>query len=100
MPIKIAMRKKAKNLFIVKEKTLAEISELTSISARTIANWSSKEGWMAGRAEHRKACDRIEANIFKLYESMTEKASKSLDPQDIMAVLQLGKTLKEKGEID
>jgi len=48
--------------------------------------------------KHSQIRDRIETNLLNLYEALTKKASKSLDPKDIEQVLRLGETLeKSKG---
>jgi len=74
-----------------------------------ISDWLKKRGYIIGkssigryfqysRADKRSIQCRIEINLLNLYEALTKKASKSLDPKDIEQVLRLGETLeKSKG---
>lgn len=99
MTVPIEEHRRAKKLFIVDGKKLSEISQIIGISVRTLANWSTDEGWVERRIKYRQAQERIEGNMLKIYEGITKKASESLDPQDIQIALTLEETLKKKGGV-
>lgn len=95
MAVSTQKHKEAKRLFITEGKTLSDIAKITGVSDRTLANWSANEGWVECRRAP-QVRGRIENNLIKIYEGLTEKAAKSLDPQDIQAVLQMEKILSKK----
>jgi transposase len=96
MTVQIETRRKAKRLFIVEGKNHFNVSKITGVTLGTLRRWSSQEGWMASRTEYRQKQERIDLNLLNLYESITKKASESLDAQDIEMVLKLEKVLKKK----
>lgn len=98
MTIPRTQRNKIKKLYIIEGKKLDEISEIIGVNVRTIENWAVKEGWKAQQLEYCQIQDRIELNLYNLYEVLSRKASESLDPQDTEAVFKLNKILeREKG---
>jgi len=96
MTIPKTQRNKIKRMFIIEGKKMFEISQITGVRLRTIAHWSTKEDWRARRSEYNESQNKVELNLFKLYEALTEKASKTLAAEDIKVALQLGKTLEKK----
>jgi len=98
MTIPIAKKIKAKKLFIMEEKSIVEVSQLTGISGRTMANWSRNEGWVKNRKEYRQIQERIGFDLLSFYESLIKKASESLN--QIKEILEKGKiTEKKKGRM-
>ncbi len=96
MTVPIGTRLKAGKLFVIEGKTLAEVSGMTGISERTLANWCSRGGWVKRRLKYHQSLEDIDKNIFVIYAGITRRAAESLSAQDIDRVLQLEKILSKK----
>jgi hypothetical protein len=79
----------ARKLFIFEDKTLEEVSEITGVHIRTLANWSSAENWVEKRKQYSEIMTGLSLNTLQLLNDVTCKALKTLDNQDIFAVIQL-----------
>ena len=95
MAVSTQKHKEAKRLFITEGKTLSDIAKITGVSGRTLANWSANEGWVECRRAP-QVRGRIENNLIKIYEGLTENAAKTLDPQDVRLVLEMNKIISKK----
>jgi len=99
MAIDFELREQAKDLYIIDGLTLEQVARETGISERTLAKWSSEEGWAERRREYRLALSEIKRSKVLLRRNLIEKALQSLDPQDIYAVARLELTEGKSSDI-
>lgn len=89
MAVDFELRDRARDLCVVDGYTIEQASKETGVPERTIANWSTDEGWVEARKEHRQALSDIRRKRVMLRKALIEKAMTTLDPQDIYAAARL-----------
>lgn len=87
--IDIEKMEKARKLIIYEGKTQEEVAKIIGVSDRTLANWSSSGKWVEKRRQYPKIMEGLNLNTLQLLNNATCKAIKTLDNQDIYAVIQL-----------
>ena len=94
------IREQAEELYIVDGKTFEEVAEITGVSIGQLKRWgagfpdpddpeSKSSSWTDRKKEYRTAFANIRRDTVLLRKKMTERALKSLDPQDLYAVVKL-----------
>ena len=89
------VREQAEELYIVDGKSFEEVAEITGVSVAQLKRWGAgnkEEGiasWSERKKEYRNAFANIRRDTVLLRKRMTERALKSLDPQDLYAVVKL-----------
>jgi len=98
------IREEAEELYIVEGKTLEEVAEITGVSVAQLKRWGAgnKEeeiaSWGDRKKEYRTAFANIRRDTVLLRKRMTERALKSLDPQDLYAVVKLEMMAARQGK--
>jgi hypothetical protein len=87
--LEIEIKEKARRLIVFEGKTQEEAAEILKISARTLANWAAFGNWLDKRKEYLEITDSLDLATLQLIKATTDKALKTLETQDIYAVIQL-----------
>ena len=105
------IREQAEELYIVDGKTFDEVAEITGVSITQLKRWGAgfpdpddpeqkSSSWMDRKKEYRSAFANIRRDTVLLRKRMTERALKSLDPQDLYAVVKLETMAARQGKKD
>ena len=105
------IREQAEELYIVDGKTFEEVAEITGVSVAQLKRWGTgfpdpedpekkSSSWMDRKKEYRSAFANIRRDTVLLRKRMTERALKSLDPQDLYAVVKLETMAARQGKKD
>lgn len=87
-------RQIAAGMFIEQGLTCKAISELTSVSEKTLSRWRNEDGWEKSRAEALASPHRIREILLKELQSVAEGNKASVDTN---ALSQINKTLSSFG---
>jgi len=90
----LELRQRAEELYIIDGLTLEEVAKEVGVSERTIANWSSEEGWREKQKEYRNAVSEIKRYTTLTRLKLIKDAMTSLDPQKIYAFAALERAVK------
>lgn len=85
MTIDFELHQQAYELAVLEGLTLDQVAERTGIPRRTIAQWSSSEGWVADREEYRRAQGEIRRDLVLYRMKLLKQGMRSLDPQHAYA---------------
>ena len=100
------IREQAEELYIVDGKTFEEVSEITGVSITQLKRWGAGDqnenisSWTERKREYRTAFVNIRRDTVLLRKKMTQRALKSLDPQDLYAVVKLETMAAKQGKKD
>lgn len=100
------IREQAEELYIVDGKTFEEVSEITGVSITQLKRWGAGDqnenisSWTERKREYRTAFVNIRRDTVLLRKKMTQRALKSLDPQDLYAVVKLETMAARQGKKD
>ncbi len=88
------LRQRAEELYVIDGLTLEEVAKETGVPERTIANWSSEDGWKDKQKEYQNALGEIKRYTMLTRLKLIKNAMTSLDPQKIYAFAALERAVK------
>ena len=105
------IREQAEELYIVDGKTFEEVAEITGVSVAQLKRWGAgfpdpddpekkSSSWTDRKKEYRTAFANIRRDTVLLRKKMTAQALRSLDPQDLYAVVKLETMAARQGKKD
>ena len=89
----------AENIYIYKQKTYEEISQITGIPVVTVQRWSALYKWREKKIEHIKKRVEYRHTLYTVQENMLERAKTGSDPQIIHGLAALQKLIEAEEKV-
>jgi transposase len=92
----------AENLYIYKNKTYEEISQIITVPVVTIQRWSEKYEWRKAKLDYIKRRVGRRKELYTIKDNLIKEAKDNTDPQAVYKLGALQKTIdaEEKGDTD